>query len=299
MPVRKLKVSLLLFLCAFLFSSSPASSSEKSEAYLIGRDDILDVTVWQSPDLTKAVTVSSDGTIEYPLLGKLPAAGQTPQALEKLIKEKLAQGYVKNPQVSVSVKEYNSKKVLVFGEVMKPGLYKLKGEIPLLELLFMVGGTKPEAKRMTVIRSSQVTGDAIPSAVNPALAEDGQEEGANALEVDLIALLSKGDLSQNLMIHPGDTIYVSSGTGERYYVLGQVKQPGPYEWVQDITVLEAIKLAQGFTEKAAPHRIKVRKIRNGEQEEIKVNVAAIMKGKNKDDVVVKPGDTIVVPESWI
>ena len=86
MPVRKLKVSLLLFLCAFLFSSSPASSSEKSEAYLIGRDDILDVTVWQSPDLTKAVTVSSDGTIEYPLLGKLPAAGQTPQALEKLIK---------------------------------------------------------------------------------------------------------------------------------------------------------------------------------------------------------------------
>ena len=201
--------------------------------------------------------------------------------------------------MSVSVKEYNSKKVLVFGEVMKPGLYKLKGEIPLLELLFMVGGTKPEAKRMTVIRSSQVTGDAIPSAVNPALAEDGQEEGANALEVDLIALLSKGDLSQNLMIHPGDTIYVSSGTGERYYVLGQVKQPGPYEWVQDITVLEAIKLAQGFTEKAAPHRIKGRKIRNGEQEEIKVNVAAIMKGKNKDDVVVKPGDTIVVPESWI
>jgi polysaccharide export outer membrane protein len=115
-----------------------------------------------------------------------------------------------------------------------------------------------------------------------------------------VALLSKGDLSQNVMIQPGDTIYVSSGTGLRYHVLGQVGSPGPYEWIQDITVLEAIKLAGGVNPRGAPNRIKVRKIYgNGQKQEIKVNVVDIMKGKKKDDVVIKPGDTIIVPESWI
>ena len=144
--------------------------------------------------------------------------------------------------------------------------------------------------------------DAVPAALRPPSGPAGNgdlAENSSAIEVDLISLLSKGDLSQNVMIFPGDTIYVSSGTGQRYHVLGQVKKPGPYEWVQDITVLEAIKLADGFTERAAPHRIKVRKNRAGHEETIKVNVSDIMKGKKKDDVVVKPGDVIIVPESWI
>jgi polysaccharide export outer membrane protein len=278
----------------------PNVAFAEAEAYRIGREDVLEISVWQSPDLSKALPVLSDGTIEYPILGKIPALGLTPQELAKSLREKLAQGYVNEPKVNVTVKEYNSKKILVFGEVEKPGLYKLKGPIPLLELLFMVGGVKEDAKRMTVIRSPMNSPDAVPSALLPAAPEAGPDsEPASALEIDLLALLSKGDLSQNLTIQPGDTIYVSSGTGKRFYVLGQVGRPGPYEWDQEITVLEAIKLASGHTPKAALSRIQVRKNQGARQEVLKVDVGDIMKGKRKDDVVIEPGDIVVVPERWV
>ncbi len=296
--IQRIKILFLTFVLTALFPLVQLSAGE--EVYRIGRNDILDITVWQSPDLTKTVSVDSDGTITYPILGSLPAAGLSPQDLEKTIKDRLSQGYVKDPQVTIAVKEYNSKQILVFGEVVKPGLYKLKGKIPLLELLFLVGGTKQDAKRMTVIRAANVTEDAVPTALLPTSENAGNEENSSqAIEVDLIGLLSKGNLSQNIMIAPGDTIYVSSGTGERYYVLGQVAQPGPYEWVQEITVLEAIKAAGGPTEKGALNRIQVRQNRGEQQQVIKMNVVDIMKGKKKDDTVVQAGDVVIVPESWI
>lgn len=307
-PVRQIaaKLSILLaLLVSFPLADISAKTSKttpsvkKEDTYVIGREDILDISVWQSPDLTKALTVQSDGTIDYPILGSLRATGLTPPQLATILREKLAQGYVKDPKVTVSVKEYNSKKVLVFGEVAKPGLYKLRGEIPLLEFLFMVGGVNQDAKRMTVIRPPKVSEDTVPSALLPPSEQKSPTESASAIEVDLIALLSKGNLSQNIMIQPGDSVYVASGTGQKYYVLGQVKQPGPYEWVQDITLLEAIKLAQGITERGAPNRIKVRKNYRDRQEVLKINLTDIINGKKKDDVIIKPGDTIIVPESWI
>lgn len=302
-----------LILCLLLLLSFPSlshSSEMEAEPYVIGRDDVLEISVWQSPDLTKTVAVRFDGSIDYSFLGKVPAAGRTTAELQSYIREMLAKGYVKDPKVDVTVKEYNSKKILVFGEVGKPGLYKLKGNVPLLELLFMVEGVKGAAKRLTVIRSGELSSSPIPEALKPR-GQDGRSEGGilsdeadeggdhSAIDVDLIALLSKGDLSQNIMIMPGDTIYVSAGTGMRYYVLGQVKNPGPYEWVPDVTVLDAIKLANGPTDLAALNRIKVRMKKGGRDEEIKVNVVDIMKGKRKDDVKIEPDSVIIVPKSWI
>ena len=299
--MSQFKITFLSFIAFLVIFPAVGLCAQKRDSYVIGRDDVLDVNVWQSPDLTKSVTVQSDGSIDYPLLGSIPVAGISPTDLAKILQEKLAQGYVKEPKVSISVKEYNSKKIMVFGEVSKPGLYKLQGEIPLLELLFMVGGANQSAKRMTIIRppASAPATYIPPSSGTSAPPPSGKNPNNSSIEIDLISLLSKGDLSQNVMIRPGDTIYVSSGTGLRYYVLGQVVNPGPYEWVQDITVLEAIKQAGGVKEKGAPNRIKVRKIYNGRKEDIKVNVLEIMKGKKKDDIVVKAGDTIIVPESWV
>lgn len=299
MKFKKL-LPLTLSLILTISGRALAASSPK-EAYQIGKDDVLDISVWQSPDLTKVLPVGSDGAITYPILGSIPAAGLTPSALERTIAQKLAEGYVKDPKVTVAVKEYNSKKILVFGEVVKPGLYKLKGKIPLLELLFMVGGVKLEAKRMTVIRPLHSGSDVIPAALEPGSSNSSEPEESSPkpLEVDLLALLSRGDLSQNIFIMPGDTIYVSSGTGERFYVLGQVKKPGPYEWVQDITLLEAVKMAGGPTEKAALNRITVLKNSGGGKESVKVNVGEIMQGKKRDDVMIKSSDVVVVPESWI
>jgi len=282
---------------------APAPALAKDQPYLIGREDVLEISVWESQELTKTVTVDSDGMISYGFLGKLTAAGVTPEDLVKTITEKLAHGYVNDPKVNVAVKEYNSKKLLVFGEVVKPGLYKIKQELPLLEMLFLVGGVKSDAKRMTVIRPHGDNQEKVPAGLRPQEGQPGNaanSESENTVrEVDLMALLSKGDLSQNIMIEPGDTIYVASGTGQKFYVLGQVKNPGPIEWTGEITVLEAIKLAGGSGDQAALNRILVRKNAGGKQQEMKVNVMEIMKGKKKDDVVVEAGNIIIVPRSWV
>lgn len=279
-----------LIIVALLVCPPITAYSNQQENYKIGNEDVLDINVWQSPDLTKTAQVNSSGTISYPYIGDIKVEGMSTLEVEKLLKDKLSQGYVKDPQVSVSIKEYNSKKILVFGEVEQPGLYKVKGSMPVLELLFLVKGVKTDAKRLTIIR---------PINAEQRLKSAKNKEGARAIEVNLIALLSEGDLNQNAMVQPGDTIYVASGTGQKYYVLGQVNKPGPYEWVKEITVLEAIKLAEGGTEKAALNRIIIRKHAGGDDQEVRVNVVDIMKGKKKDDVVIKPGDVIVVPESWI
>ena len=298
--MKQSKVIPLFLLSYLLVLPTVNATAQKEKPYLIGRDDVLDVTVWQVPDLTKSLRVQSDGTVDFPLLGNLSASGLTPAELAKLIQDKLSQGYVKEPKVSISVKEYNSKKILVFGEAGQPGLYKLKGETPLLEILFMVGGVKPDAKRMTIIRPSpQNSTETTPPGSMPSPEPGAATGSSQTIEVDLISLLSKGELSQNIMIQPGDTLYFASGTGLRFHVLGQVGNPGPYEWVQDITVLEAIKLAGGVKDRGAPNRIKVRKMHDGQKMEIKVNMVEIMKGKKKDDIIVKPGDVIIVPESWI
>jgi len=276
----------------------PSSLVARQESYIIGKEDVLEVNVWQSEHLTKTVTVEQDGMIDYPFLGKIDASGRSVDELRQELIEKLAQGYVKEPQVSITVKEYNSKKILVFGEVGKPGLYKIKNKMPLLELLFMVGGAK-SAKRMTIIRPEAKNGEVIPAGLRTSTnREDAQDEGT-VIEVDLIKLLSKGDLSQNVTIFPGDTIYVSEGTGQKFYILGQISNPGPYEWSKEITVLEAIKLADGPTDMAALSRIKLRRAGKGKEGEIRVNMVHIMKGKKKDDVIVRPGDTIIIPRSWI
>ncbi len=310
--MKKSNVFLLNFLSLFLsllvsFPGLGIGATSAKQSYIIGRDDVLDISVWQSPDLTKTLAVSPEGTIAYPILGDIPASGRTTHEIQQDIKKRLSEGYVKDPKVTVAVKEYNSKKILVFGEVQKPGLYKLKGNLPLLELLFLVGGVKTDAKRMTIIRPiKNEESEAIPEPLREPSSDQGSagqdfsSSAAKPIEVDLIALLSRGDLTQNLFIHPGDTIYVSSGTGARYYVLGQVKKPGPYEWVQEITVLEAIKVAGGATEKAALNRINVmRTLPGGQKTSSKVNVGAIMQGKGKDDTYVKAGDLVIVPESWI
>jgi len=297
------KFNVLLFVSLFSVFTIVGSASAESD-YHIGKEDLLDIEVWGSPELSKEVAVDRDGAITYGFLGRFEVTNLTPDELSSLLAQKLSQGYVKDPKVSVTVKEYNSKRILVFGEVEKPGMYKIRQEMPVLEMLFLVGGVKSDAKRMTVIRPLGDNSEKLPTGMIGAdvLAQDSrssEDSSETVHEVDLIALLSKGDLSQNILIKPGDTVYVASGTGQKFYVLGMVNTPGPIEWTGEITVLEAIKLAGGPTEQAALNRILLRQNQGSKQNETKVNVMAIMKGKQKDDSVVQPGNVVIVPRSWV
>jgi polysaccharide export outer membrane protein len=114
-------------------------------AYKIGPLDVLDISVFQVPELTKSVQVSDTGAINLPLVGEVSVAGKTPQQVERDLTAKLGAKYLQNPQVTVYVKEYNSQQVTVEGAVQKPGVFPLKGRTSLLQLIAMANGFDPNS----------------------------------------------------------------------------------------------------------------------------------------------------------
>ena len=113
--------------------------------YLIGAQDVLTVTVWDSPDLSGKFTVETDGSFTFPLIGRVKAGGLTLRQFEAELKKKLADGYFKNPQVSVAVETYRSQRIFIVGEVRNPGTYQLTGDMTLIEAIARAGSTTPGA----------------------------------------------------------------------------------------------------------------------------------------------------------
>jgi len=108
-------------------------------AYKIGPLDVLDISVFKVPDLNKQVQVAENGSINYPLIGEVPAAGQTAHELEHELAKKLGAKYLRDPQVTVMIKEYNSQRVTVSGSVKTSGVYSLKGNTSLMQVIAMAG----------------------------------------------------------------------------------------------------------------------------------------------------------------
>ena len=109
-------------------------------AYKIGPSDVLDISVFQVPELTKSVQVSESGTVNLPLVGEISVAGQSAQEVERDLTARLGAKYVKNPQVTVYVKEYNSSRVTITGAVSNPGVFPIKGNTSLVQVVAMAGG---------------------------------------------------------------------------------------------------------------------------------------------------------------
>jgi len=120
-------------------------------AYKIGPLDALEISVFKVPDLTKLVQVAEDGMINYPLIGDVPAAGKTAHELEQELAKKLGGKYLKDPQVTVVVKEFNSQRVTVSGAVRKAGVYALKGNSSLMQVIAMAGNVDPELNSSDVL----------------------------------------------------------------------------------------------------------------------------------------------------
>lgn len=132
-------------------STSPATT----DAYRIGPMDVLDISVFNVPDLSKTVQVAETGTINLPLVGEIPAAGKTTRQLERDLTAKLGAKYLQNPQVTVMLKENNSHKVTVEGAVKTPGVYPMKGATTLLQVMAMAGGLDPNSdSTVLVLRNS-------------------------------------------------------------------------------------------------------------------------------------------------
>jgi len=159
------------------------------ERYLIGPEDVLYIHVWREEALSRRVPVRMDGNISLPLIHEIKAAGLTPLQLEAAITEKL-KGFYENPNVSVIVEEANSFKVYISGEVMKPGVYRLREETTILQIIPMAGGFTDWAKQKKILIIRK---------------EDGKEK---RLIVDYKKAMKGDDPNSNIVLRSGDTIIV-------------------------------------------------------------------------------------------
>jgi len=271
------------FFLALLLLAAVSGVLAQQPDYVIGPKDVLAVTVWDQADLTGRWTVEADGSFTFPLVGRIKAGGLTLKQFEAALKKSLVDGqYFRDPQVSVAVVEYASQRVFVVGEVRSPGPIALTGDMTLIEVLARAGSTTQAASGEVVI----VHAPPGKAPVAPTL--PSQPGAGDTVRVDLKELQETG-LAKNVALRDGDTIFVPRA--ETIYVFGQVRNPGAYALqTRDTTVLQALSLAGGVTDRGAANRIRIARIVNGKKVEIKV--------KDLTDLVL-PGDTLIVPEKWI
>jgi polysaccharide export outer membrane protein len=265
-----------------------------STDYVIGPEDVLDIDVFNVPELTKTVRVANDGTISLALLGRVPAAGLTTTQLREELESKWSQTYLENPQVSVFVREFHAQPVSVIGPVEKPGLYQLTGPRTLVEMLSMAGGL---AKRNSAPAGRTVHVTRKGGFADLQLAEGVQLVAPDKVEIDLQRLLYSHDDALNIEIKPLDIISVSKA--DVVYVVGEVKRAGGFvlEDRERITVLQALAMAEGLTGAASGGSARIiRRSQDGSRVEIPVDLSKVLKGKSPD-VELAANDILFVPTS--
>jgi polysaccharide export outer membrane protein len=254
--------------------------------YVIGAMDVLNIQVYEQPEIGGKYSVESDGTFTFWQIGRITAKGLTLRQFENELTKLLKAGYFRDPHVSVSVVEYNSQKIVVTGEVRSPGSYPLTADLTLLTALARAGSTLPSASGEVLIIHAESKVAALKVAVSKdATDRDGAADGGDVAGVTRVAI--KDLVSQNVVLQDGDTVVVPRA--ESVYVFGEVKNPGAYAIQQETTVLQALSLAGGTTPNASLSKIRIVRIENGEKKEIKVK---------KTSETVRPGDTIIVGERW-
>ena len=272
-----LLAGLILFLTTLLPSQERASAE-----YKIGPQDLLEISVLGAQEFTKLqVRVSEDGDITLPLIGTVAINNLTKSEVEAKLAGLLGEKYVLNPQVSVFILEYRSKRVSVIGAVERAGPYELLGPLTLLDIISEAGGLSPDAgKEIIVIRK-------LPAG------------GNTALHISIEELFYLGDAKLNIPLEPGDVINIPVDRVVTIYVWGQVKNPGVLQVKKSSlpTLTQAIAQAGGFTGRAAKGSVKIRrKDASGKEQEIKVNVKDILKGTVKD-IQLEENDTVYVSET--
>ncbi len=266
-------------------------------SYKVGPGDVLAIKVFEDPSTSGDFEVSPEGYINFPYIGRVKVEGLTPSEVEDVLETKLKQGkiYV-NPHISVVVKEYKSQKVIVLGEVEKPGIYPLTGNITILDVISMCGGLTDKAgEQLILIKKGAEAYENDITGSEAKIVYSAEKKGKKILMVNLKDLLQKGDLRQNYVVEGGDVVFVPEAG--KVYVFGEVKKPGVYKFAQGMTILQSVVKAGGFTVRAAPSRAKIIRMENGKEKVIEVNLKKVIDNE-AHDVELKDGDVVVIPESY-
>lgn len=253
-------------------------SDPDRSALKIGVGDLLEMKVFGVPDLTDQVRISTDGTISLALVGPVHVAGLTLDQAQKSIEAKLKDGgFVRDPHVTISVKEFVTQGISVMGEVVRPGVYPLLGARRLFDALSSAGGTTQKAGKVVSIT---------------------RREKPN--EPQLVALSSDPAVASasNIEVYPGDTIVVSKAG--IVYVVGEVGRPSGFvmENNESLTVLQALALAQGLGKNAKLNSAKIIRKTSDGRKEIPVELKKILEAKaGFPDIAMQAEDILFVPAS--
>lgn len=245
-----------------------------SDDYVIGAEDVLQISVWGNPELSiTAVPVRPDGKVSAPLVGDVQASGLTPNQLQEKLAEKIKE-FVQNPHVTVIVSGINSYKVYAMGNGVRSGAVSLKTSTTLLQFLAIAGLTeRADLQNAYLLRNKERIG------------------------VDFYKLWVKGDISQSVLLVPGDIIFVPDDFEKRINLVGQVRTPQVINYKEGLTVVDVVLIAGGVTEFASANSTVVMRKSGKEIKEIKVRLNDVLKkGDISQNVVLLPGDTVIVPE---
>jgi len=284
-----------------------------SQDYRIGFDDVLDISVFEAQELNREVRVSSAGEISLPLLESVHAAGLTPRELELVLEELLRRTYMKDPHVSVFVREMQSHPVSVLGAVGKPGVFQVRGSKTLLEILSLAEGLADDAGETAIIMRgaglqnnassdaqivSHARGDA--RGENATAADPAKDGGPseNIVQVNLKELLDSSHFQQNPIVNPGDIVKVlRAGI---VYVVGEVQKPGGFVMKSNekMSVLQAIALSGGLTRTASKAGACIIRTdeQSGKREQTPIDLSKILSGKSPDPML-EARDVVFVPNS--
>lgn len=263
-------------------ATTPARSNSSSRPVggisAVGPGDTLQVTVFGQPELSATITVSVAGNIVVPVVGSIAVNGMSPATVAGKVAAGLrSKNYLQDPQVSVEVLQVRSQMTSILGEVMRPGRYPLEGELSLLELLAMAGGLKETADDTAVLLRKSTS----PNAVEP-----GASQSRLELYVGGRQALSRA--VQDVPLVAGDVVYI--GPAKRFFIYGEVARAGAYPMEDGLTVMRAVSLGGGLSQRASERRITInRKVPGTEREET-------LKATLTDPVL--PGDVIHVDERF-
>lgn len=261
------QLPLIRWLCLLVVSLNSCLIFAATTDYLLGGGDTVNITVYEQPDLATVSRISQDdGTITFPLLGEVTIAGLSPEAagskLAKLLKNG---GFIKNPQVTLTVEEFLSQQIPIMGQVRSPGEYPLKGESRVIDLIAQAGGLLTDAAEMIIVVKN---------------------EGGNSVkyEIDLLRFYA-GDMSQNIQVSEGDFILVPKM--DRFYIQGEVQGTGMYRLERDMTVMQALSVGGGITGRGSLKGMKViRHKADGKTEKIGVELTDRL----------QPNDVLIIKE---
>ena len=276
--MRRLRIVLPAVVCALPLA---LLAQEQSVDYRIGPKDLLEIHVFEVPELNVERRVSDSGSIELPLLGQVPVSGLSAGDVKTRVESLLTAKYVNRASVSIVIKEFANSPVSILGAVQKPGPLNISGNWYLLQAISAAGGLTPQAGRAIYVLRHASNGL------------------SDRLEIKVDDLFRGASSTWNIPIFPSDVVNIPARATVKIFCLGEVKSPGALEFDSDdrISLLSVIAKAGGLSDRASNSiRIKHRGS-DGRDVETVVNFRRIVSGKDPDPVLSRD-DVVIVKESF-